>query len=83
MQTVRAMVAVPPGESVAVALPSVAVGPPGETVVVRVIVPLKLPMLVTVTVDDVSHEPLATVRLEGLAVMVKSGIGALLLKVAV
>lgn len=83
MQTVRAMVAVPPGERVAVVLLSVAVGPAGERVVVRVMVPLKLPMLVTVTVDDVSHEPLATVRLEGLAVMVKSGTGALLLKVAV
>lgn len=83
MQTVRAMVAVPPGERVAVALLSVVVGPAGDTVVVSAMVPLKLPMLVKVTVDDASHEPLARVRLVGLAVMVKSGTGALLLKIAV
>ena len=78
----RAIVTVPPGERVAVVLLSVAVIPAGVRVV-RVMVPLKPLMLVNVMVDVASHDPLATVRLEGLAVIVKSGAGALLLKVAV
>ena len=82
VQMVRAIVAVPPGERVAVALLSVAVRRADETVVVREMVPLKPPMLVNVTVDDASHEPRAIVTLAG-AVMVKSGAGPLLLKMAV
>lgn len=78
----RAIVAVPPAERVAVELASVAVSPAGETVVIRVTVPTKPLMLVNVTVDDASHEPRAIVRLAALAVIVKSGAGVALLKVA-
>jgi len=79
---VRAMVAMPPGERVAVALLSVAVSPADETVVVSVMVPLKPLMLANVTADDASHEPRAIVRLARLTVIVKSGAGPLLLKTA-
>jgi hypothetical protein len=64
-----------------VALLSVAAGPVGETDVVRAMLPLKPLTLVKVTVD-VGHEPAGVVRLEGLALMEKSGDGVLLLKVA-
>lgn len=83
MQTVRGMVAVPPGERVTVELLSAAVIPVAEVVVAKVMIPLKVPMLVMVTVEDESHEPLVTVRLVGLMVMVKSGTGGILLKIAV
>ena len=82
MQTVRGMVAVPPGERVTDELLSVAVIPAG-TVVVKLMAPLKLPMLVRVTVEEASHEPLATVRFDGLTAIEKSGIGPLLMKTVV
>lgn len=82
MQTVRAAVAEPPEVMETLVMLRVAVGPVGETEVVMMMVPLKPLMLPKVTVD-VTHEPGEVVRLVGLALMEKSGEGALLLKVAV
>jgi hypothetical protein len=76
------VVAEAPDERETVELLRAAVGPGGETDVVSVMVPLKPLMLVKVTVE-VAHKPAGVVRLEGLAVMEKSGDGAVLLKVAV
>jgi hypothetical protein len=81
VQTVRVGVADAPELMETVALLRVAVGPVGETDVVRVMLPLKPLMLDRVTVDVV-QEPAGVATLEGLAVMEKSGDGALLLKVA-
>ena len=72
VHTDRVVVADAPGASEIIAVLRVAVGPPGETDTARVMVPLKPLMLVRVTVD-VAHEPAATVRLDGLAEMAKSG----------
>jgi len=82
VQTVRAAVAEPPEVMETLVMLRVAVGPVGETEVVMMMVPLKPLMLPKVTVD-VTHEPGEVVRLVGLALMEKSGEGALLLKVAV
>ena len=79
---VRAVVPKAPEERETVELLRVVVGPVGETDVVSVMVPLKPLMLAKVRVD-VAHEPAGIARLEGLAVMEKSGDGTLLLKLAV
>ena len=79
---VRTAVGEPPEVMETLVMLRVAVGPVGETEVVMMMVPLKPLMLPKVTVD-VTHEPGEVVRLVGLALMEKSGEGALLLKVAV
>ena len=82
MQTVRAVVAELPELMETNPLLRVAVSPNGETNVPRARVPLKPLRLVKVMVD-IAHDPVGTVRLEGLAAMEKSGDGAPLLNVAV
>ena len=82
MQKVRTVVAEVPEVRETPVLLRVAVGPDGETNEVSARVPLKPLMLVKVMVDVV-HDPVGVVRLEGLALMEKSGDGALLLNVAV
>jgi len=82
VQKVRTVVAEVPEVREIPVLLRVAVGPDGETNEVSARVPLKPLMLVKVMVDVV-HDPVGVVRLEGLALMEKSGDGALLLNVAV
>jgi hypothetical protein len=73
---VRVTVAEPPGASVTLVTLRVTAGPLGETVVVSVMVPEKLPMLVRVIVD-VAHEPATIVRDDGTGEMVKSWPGTI------
>jgi len=82
VQTVRAVVAELPELMETNPLLRVAISPNGETNVLRARVPLKPLRLVKVMVD-IAHDPVGTVRLEGLAVMEKSGDDAPLLNVAV
>lgn len=76
------VVPVPPAERVTLVALRVVVGPDGDMEDVRVMVPVKPLMLVRVMVDA-ADDPAWIVRLPGLAAMVKSGAGALVLKVAV
>jgi hypothetical protein len=71
VETVSIELAVPPLLSVMFAGLRLVVGPDDETVAVRNTVPVKLLMLVTVTVD-VPVEPAVIVMLVGLADIVKS-----------
>ncbi len=81
MHTVRAVVAELPELMETNPLLRVAVSPNGETNVLKARVPLK-PLRLAKVMVDVAHEPGDVVRLVGLALMEKSGEGALLLKVA-
>ena len=54
------------------------VGPGGDTVEVRLTVPVNPFLLAIVTVVDDSHVPCATATLEGLALIVKSAGGTAL-----
>jgi len=81
VQTVRAVVAELPELMETMPLLRLAISPNGETNVLRARVPLK-PLRLAKVIVDVAHEPREVVRLVGLALMEKSGEGALLLKVA-
>ncbi len=77
----RVDVADPPGVTETTVGLKLVDGPTGEIVDVRLTLPLKPLMLVTV-IAEVAQEPCAMLRALGLAAIVKSGGGAFVLKKA-